>query len=147
VRRAVFDALRGFNERILSGGDGEFGRRAQAAGMRLLYVPEARVDHPPRVTAAELARKGFRLGIGGTQQSLHAHDGGESVRPPWRYPRLYLPRTHLQGVDRLAASGHRPGPLKQAQLLLVEHGLLTLPVIAGSVVGSLRERRAGGLSR
>jgi glycosyltransferase involved in cell wall biosynthesis len=145
VRRAAFDEIGGFNERILSGGDGEFGRRARAAGKRLLYVPEARVDHPPRVTAGELARKGFRLGIGGTQQSLHAHNGVR-VRPPWQHPRLYLPRTRLQGTERLAASGHRPGRLKRAQLLIVEHALLTLPAIAGSVVGSLRERRARGFT-
>jgi glycosyltransferase involved in cell wall biosynthesis len=146
VRRTVFDEVGGFNERILSGGDAEFGRRAQAAGKRLLYVPEARVDHPPRATVAELARKGFRLGIGGAQQSRYAQDGAR-VRPPWQYPRLYLPRTQLQGVERLDANGHRPGRLKRAQLLLVEYAVLTLPVIAGSIIGSLRERRAPALSR
>jgi glycosyltransferase involved in cell wall biosynthesis len=138
VRRPVFDEIGGFDERLLSGGDGEFGRRARTAGKRLLYVPQARVDHPPRATAVELARKGFRLGIGGTQQALHG-DGREGVRPPWRYPRLYLPRSRLQGVHRLVASGHPPGRLKRLQLLLVEYVVLTLPVIAGSVVESWRE--------
>jgi glycosyltransferase involved in cell wall biosynthesis len=137
VRKAVFDELGGFNERVLSGGDVEFGSRATAAGKRLVYVPEARVDHPPREVPAELIRKGFRLGIGGSQQSLYGLGG----RPPWQWPRIYLPRRRLEGVHRLAASGHAPGRLKLAQLLLVEYVFLTLPVIAGSVVGSIREWR------
>jgi glycosyltransferase involved in cell wall biosynthesis len=139
VRKAVFEELGGFNERILSGGDGEFGRRARDAGKRLVYVPDARVDHPPREAPAELIRKGFRIGVGGSQQSLYA--AGDRARPPWQWPRIYLPRRRLEGLHRLEASGHRPGRLKQLQLLLVEYVFLTVPVIAGSVVGSIRERR------
>jgi glycosyltransferase involved in cell wall biosynthesis len=142
VRKAVFHELGGFNQRILSGGDGEFGQRASAAGKRLAYVPDASVDHPPREAPAELIRKGFRIGIGGTQQSLYGTGG----RPPWQRPRIYFPRRRLEGLHRLEVSGHRPGRLKQLQLLLVEYVFLTLPVIAGSVVGSAREwrRRSSG---
>jgi glycosyltransferase involved in cell wall biosynthesis len=141
VRKAVFDEVGGFNERIMSGGDGEFGQRAQAAGKRLLYVPDARVDHPPREAPTELMRKGFRIGIGGTQQSLYAMGSLGASRPAWQYPRLYLPRRRLQGIHRLAASGHRPRALRHLQLLVVEYVFLTVPAILGSVVGSIRERR------
>jgi hypothetical protein len=140
VRRAVFEELGGFEERLLSGGDGDFGRRAKTAGKRLEYHPEVAVDHPPRERAGALIRKGYRLGIGSAQQSRLGAGPFASFGPPWRRPRAYLPRRRLEGLHRLEASGHAPGRFKQAQLLLVEHLFLTVPVIVGSLVGDLRYR-------
>lgn len=140
VRRTTFDEVAGFNEAILSGGDWEFGTRARDAGKRLEYVPAALVDHPPRARARELARKGYRIGIGNAQQRLHARGPLGDTRAVWTQLRSYLPRRQLMGKRRLEASGHKPGPFKIVQLLLVQHLFLTLPMNYGSLVGTLRER-------
>jgi glycosyltransferase involved in cell wall biosynthesis len=141
VRAAVFAEVGGFNEQILSGGDGEFGHRARAAGKTLAYVPEAAVDHPPRESARELVRKGYRIGIGTAQQRLHADGPLRQNRLPGVHPRAYVPKRKLMGVHRLEASGHQPGPLKLPQLLLAQYLFLTLPINWGSLVGAARERR------
>jgi GT2 family glycosyltransferase len=140
VRAEVFAEIGGFNEQILSGGDGEFGHRARAAGKRLAYVPDAAVDHPPRESARELVRKGYRIGVGTAQQRLHAEGPLRQNRLPGVRPRAYVPRRELMGVHRLEASGHRPSRVKLAQLLLAQYLFLTLPINWGSLVGAARER-------
>jgi glycosyltransferase involved in cell wall biosynthesis len=142
VRSAVFAEVGGFNEQILSGGDGEFGHRARAAGRKLAYVPEAYVEHPPRESPRELMRKGYRIGIGAAQQRLHAEGPLRENRLPGTHPRAYIPKRKLMGVHRLEASGHRPGPLKLSQLLAAQYVFLTLPINVGSLVGAARERRS-----
>jgi glycosyltransferase involved in cell wall biosynthesis len=142
VRKPDFDQLGGFDGRLLSGGDADFGHRARAAGKRLVYRPDVAVDHPPREAPRELMRKGFRIGIGGAQQSRHGSGPFGRFRPAWQQPRTYLPHRRLPGIHRLQASGYAPRGLKHAQLLLVEHAFLTIPIIIGSFAGSVRERRS-----
>lgn len=57
VTRAVLEAVGPFREDLRSGGDLEFGRRATAAGFRLIFAPDAVVAHPARSTFAELSAK------------------------------------------------------------------------------------------
>jgi GT2 family glycosyltransferase len=64
VRREVIDDLGGFDASLRSGGDYEFGRRATAAGYRLVYAPEASVVHRPRASLRETWRLHRRLGAG-----------------------------------------------------------------------------------
>jgi GT2 family glycosyltransferase len=61
VRRAVVEAIGGFDEGLLSGGDLEWGRRAAEAGFRIVYAPEVRVDHPARASWESIIRKTRRL--------------------------------------------------------------------------------------
>lgn len=61
VSRAVFDELNGFDESRFSGGDADFCRRAGSKGHPILYVPEARVDHPARASWAEITTKARRV--------------------------------------------------------------------------------------
>lgn len=61
VPRGAFDKLGGFDDKRFSGGDADFCRRAGAEGYTLIYVPEARVDHPPRVTWQEITTKARRV--------------------------------------------------------------------------------------
>lgn len=60
TRRSVMDRVGPFDERLLSGGDAEWGRRVRDAGGRQDYVETAAVTHPARDTWAELARKSRR---------------------------------------------------------------------------------------
>ncbi|WP_444989118.1 glycosyltransferase [Halomonas mongoliensis] len=73
VRREVFDAVGKFNEKMMSGGDFEFTRRATAAGFKLVYCPDAVVRHPARNTLASLAQKARRVSAG--SMALHGETG------------------------------------------------------------------------
>lgn len=48
VRRSMMEAAGGFDERVRSGGDLEFGDRVHRAGGRQIFLPEAVTIHPPR---------------------------------------------------------------------------------------------------
>jgi len=50
MRRGVWQAVGGFEERLLSCGDRYFGQRAYAAGFSIVFEPAAWVKHPPRST-------------------------------------------------------------------------------------------------
>lgn len=64
VRRAVLEELDGFDAALASGGDAFFGRRATAAGHRLVWVPDAVVRHEPRAGMHETWKLWRRLGKG-----------------------------------------------------------------------------------
>lgn len=59
--RQVFDAVGLFDETLLSGGDLQWGRRADAAGFGIVYCPEAVVGHPARRTVGSLIKKARRV--------------------------------------------------------------------------------------
>lgn len=60
TRRATFDQVGVFDSSLMSGGDGEWGRRVRAAGLGQRYVPEAVVAHPARDTWGEVRIKTVR---------------------------------------------------------------------------------------
>ncbi|MDZ7833018.1 MAG: glycosyltransferase [Desulfobacterales bacterium] len=57
----VFDAVGGFDETLVSGGDLEWGKRADAAGFSIGYCENAVVRHPARSTMPELMEKARRV--------------------------------------------------------------------------------------
>lgn len=57
VRREAFDAIGGFPQEPLSGGDADMCWRVQAAGWKLESRPEARVDHENRERFRDLLRQ------------------------------------------------------------------------------------------
>ncbi|NJL86663.1 MAG: glycosyltransferase [Leptolyngbyaceae cyanobacterium SM1_1_3] len=62
VRRSVFDKIGNFKATFLE--DFEFGIRAHEKGIKIAYVPEARVSHPPRKTIKSVFYKGIKHGRG-----------------------------------------------------------------------------------
>jgi glycosyltransferase involved in cell wall biosynthesis len=142
VTRSVFERVGGFNERLISGGDTEFGHRATAAGARLAYEPGVIVVHEPRARARQLARKGFRLGYGAAQQRHHAEGPLRDRVRIWTRPGAYKPTARVYGTERLDKVGYRPTRLKYLQMLAVEYFSVRLPIAAGNFVGSIREGRA-----
>lgn len=66
-RKSVFKAVGNFNEKLMSGGDLEWGRRANAAGCNIHYVATVIVKHPARSTFAELKSKARRVAGGHSQ--------------------------------------------------------------------------------
>ena len=61
TRRSVVDRVGPFDARRKSGGDREFGHRVFAAGLDVVYSPEACVDHPARASLGAVFQKVARL--------------------------------------------------------------------------------------
>lgn len=64
VSRQVFAELGCFDERLISGGDVEFGNRVHNSGRQLHYVADVTANHPTRSTVFALAKKASRVGRG-----------------------------------------------------------------------------------
>ena len=67
--RSVFDVVGAFRHELRSGGDKEWGRRVQSAGLKLRYAEDAVVRHRARATISELFEKTVRTAIGSYQVS------------------------------------------------------------------------------
>jgi len=70
--REVFDRVGYFDERLASGGDAEWGRRATAAGNRVVFVADAVVRHPARANFRELRTKLRRVHCGALERDIDA---------------------------------------------------------------------------
>jgi|SRR5688500_3918586 len=70
-RKSVFNTVGNFNEKLMSGGDLEWGRRANAAGCSIHYVATVIVKHPARSTFAELKSKARRVAGGHSQIGVY----------------------------------------------------------------------------
>ncbi len=96
--RNVMDIVGPFDASLLSGGDGEWGRRVYAAGYKLTYADDVVVRHPARHSLAELRSKAIRLSEGRySVRKKQAHgslsrtlvDVLISIIPPKRTIRMY----------------------------------------------------------
>lgn len=95
VRKSSFLKVGNFAERAYSGGDVEWGQRANRAGLNSVFEPKASVFHPARETFADLAKHRKRIAGG-----LRNFPGGEGKRA-W-----------LEGlVGRLRLLASRLGPV------------------------------------
>ncbi|MDR5657395.1 glycosyltransferase [Halodesulfurarchaeum sp. HSR-GB] len=83
VRREVFEDVGLFDERLISGGDMEFGQRVHEAGYDQGYAEDATVYHPARTSFESLWKKNFRVGRGFCQkQRYHPDRYGNPGIPP-----------------------------------------------------------------
>jgi glycosyltransferase involved in cell wall biosynthesis len=142
ARRDVFERIGHFNERLVSGGDNELGQRATAAGLRLAYAPQARVEHAPRRRVRAVATKGYRVGFGGGQMPYVASGPARAWPRLWSTPRAWLPRRGLLGAERVEAAGYRLTPARRLVLDLAQHAFVQVPMIAGSLTATVRRGRA-----
>lgn len=62
--REAFETVGGFNAKLKSGGDRDWGIRVFKAGYRQIYSPDAVVRHPARYTLKEIGRKDSRIAGG-----------------------------------------------------------------------------------
>ena len=95
VRRAAFEAVRGFDEGIRSGGDADLCFRIRAAGWQIERREAARVTHRSRTSLRALLRQRARVGAGARWLE---------ERYPGFSPRRALHRT-LAGDLRLIVRG------------------------------------------
>ena len=64
IKKHLFSQVGLFDETLLSGGDSQWGRRAQNLGYPIVYAPEAMIQHPARSTLKELLIKTRRISAG-----------------------------------------------------------------------------------
>jgi glycosyltransferase involved in cell wall biosynthesis len=110
LRREVFDAADGFDERLARGVDTEFLRRVCRLGYRIVLAGGTWAYHPPPATLRELLRKHFLYGIGYSQEvrldpsvaagrllstPLHAAAYG-LARTAWIVPSAFLPYSYAE---------------------------------------------------
>lgn len=60
TRKAVFDKVGLFDESLMSGGDAEWGIRANGFGCKIVYCDSCVVGHPPRSSFAAVVQKARR---------------------------------------------------------------------------------------
>ena len=67
TRASVFESVGQFDERLVSSGDKEFGRRVHRNGFAQGFVREITMYHPARDSFSDLRKKAFRVGRGRAQ--------------------------------------------------------------------------------
>ncbi|EMA35336.1 glycosyltransferase [Halobiforma nitratireducens] len=82
VTRDLLEEVGQFDERLVSGGDLEFGNRVYRAGYDLEYAPESTVIHPTRDSFRSLFSRNVRIGRGHCQLQRYYPD---------RYGRVGIP--------------------------------------------------------
>jgi GT2 family glycosyltransferase len=144
VRRDVLEQLGCFDERFLGQGhDRDFGERALAAGLKLVYADDVIVAHPARSRARDLARVAYRLGSGYPELRNNSTPRMRSLRPPYRELKFLRPWKSIWGIKRVRDRGYRPGLRERTGMRVLQYTCLQLPLVAGSVAGEIREVRAG----
>jgi glycosyltransferase involved in cell wall biosynthesis len=120
VRRKAFEAVGGFDGRLLSSGDRMLCLDAARAGYRFGYCGEAIVNHMPRSTARELALKEVRLGYGfGQICRFYPKSGGLRC-----FGQTYLP---IPGIRSCLHYMPPDIPPARAMLALVAYALIRVP--------------------
>lgn len=64
VRKNVFESIGMFDQRMISGGDYEFGTRVKDAGFKMFYSSHNCMEHPARGTMTSLLKKSVRSAKG-----------------------------------------------------------------------------------
>jgi glycosyltransferase involved in cell wall biosynthesis len=130
-----------FNGRLRSGGDLEFGHRARAAGVAVVYAADVIVVHQPRRARWELARKGYRIGYANAEHRFYAEGELRARARICLQPGNYVPRRRLWGWQRLEDAGVALSRRQLVAMHVTQYLCLQLPTVFGSIVGSLRVRR------
>jgi len=82
VTRELLEDVGHFDERLVSGGDLEFGNRVYDAGYDLVFAPDSTVIHPARADFRSLWKRNVRIGRGHCQLQRYYPD---------RYGRVGIP--------------------------------------------------------
>jgi len=89
VRKSVFDTAGLFDDRLVSGGDMEFGERVKQTGLKQEYADGITLYHPTRGSLRSLLKKSFRVGKGHGQIDVYRPE--ESSKRSYFHPANFLP--------------------------------------------------------
>lgn len=90
----IFKKIGLFDQKLISGGDREFGNRVYEAGYKISYAPDIVVKHPARYSLNKLLLKAFRVGRGLKQLSFYYPD-----RYKKKYRNILDPRNILPNMS------------------------------------------------
>lgn len=132
IRRAVFEQIGGFDERMRTGEDTELFYRIRKAGYRFVMPRRSWVCHDPPRSVVQLLRKGFEYGIGHALEARKTPERRMAILPldRWRgwlvvafAPVFFLPslfvNVYPQSVPRLRIGF---APLKAASTYATFYG-------------------------
>ncbi|RKS53952.1 glycosyl transferase family 2 [Gillisia mitskevichiae] len=88
--KEVFRNVGFFNDKLMSGGDYQWGKLANKNGYKIGYAPESFVNHPARSTVSELVKKAKRVGEG--QAMFNTTNRGSKYNRSLAYLKLVKPR-------------------------------------------------------
>jgi GT2 family glycosyltransferase len=122
--RAAVHQVGLFDERMMSGGDMEWGQSLRSRGLAQAYADDVRVSHPARRTLGQLCRKTLRV-AGGNQQLANRRGEGTAGLLVYAWRQLIqLRRTRANLADGRLRS--RSTKLKFAAVVWVVDLLRTL---------------------
>lgn len=90
IRRNLIEKIGYFDERLISGGDWEFGNRAYKRGIIQVFASEITLLHPARTTFNSLTEKAKRIGRGLGQLAYYHPEYSYKVTNHYS-PRYYIP--------------------------------------------------------
>ncbi len=106
--RSLLTEVGDFDERLMSGGDGDCSDRIAAAGHRFVYAPELVVGHPTRASIAELAAKKRRV-VGGrwssAKQNASPLQFSAAIAREFTEQARWLKNTQERTIDKLGMIG------------------------------------------
>lgn len=137
----VLDTVGPFDDAHYSGGDKEWGLRAEAAGFGIGYADRAAVTHPPR-TAGEILRKRRRIAGAMLNRDIAAK-GRLRLVPGWIFKTLKRLLPPTRQIGQLARVKGFSAPLKIATYFFIWWVRLDIEMARGRVLlfGAEPERR------
>ena len=120
VKKETFEKIGYFDERLISGGDGEWTKRATQYGFKIRYYEDVKIYHPPEGFLS-LFKRSIRIGYGIAQIhyllhrsfNLSALDDNRSMNIIQRSLEIYYRSI------RLFWNSHKQGKINKGKLLLL----------------------------
>lgn len=90
IRQKVVEEVGLFDERLMSGGDKEFGKRVYRNDFSQGFISDVKMYHPARDSFSVLRKKAFRVGRG-REQLVRYHGGMDFGKSSLLNPKQYAP--------------------------------------------------------
>jgi GT2 family glycosyltransferase len=109
TKKYVIENVGMFDERLMSGGDSEWGRRANSKGFTIHYVDDCVIDHPTRPNFKDIKNKTKRLAGGHINVASIKGKAGrfkiliKSVAPPFWAIKLAIDNKELSWQEKVKA--------------------------------------------
>jgi len=124
VREKVFGQVDRFDDRLVSGGDADFGRRVQGAGFTQEFAEDIALYHPTRDSFRSLLKKSFRVGKGHGQIDVYRPES--SSRRSFYHPANFLPMNPLNLQDYFSQNSEQSLKKREIPVFFLMYYVLKL---------------------
>lgn len=90
LRAEIFEKIGKFDQKLISGGDKEFGTRVANSNVKMRFLDKIVVYHPARSSLKSIGKKYFRIGRGTYQLESRYEDRFSDEGLEWSYLRNYF---------------------------------------------------------